>query len=345
VIIPTPEILEPGDLPAAEMIRLHDELEGDPASSSHREAWQRWHAWLAELAAGADATQRARAERIGAYIAATFEPPERSTGPKAAGVALIAGSGGVAGYEVGQIGSEAVAGATPGDDASTSGTGATDVEPDRAADADRARSGDRLTHKPRRRVVRSSRSWWIGGSIVVVGAVIAGVVLGAITASPHRSSPGAATITSSTVGNKGAQRGAYSCAGAVITLLDTYNSGVPSNDGRAPSFSTGGKPYCLYELTTSHWNNGQGAPAGTVTLVGGSGPGARRIGPLKLEPVSGKAVDINLFAALPEAPPVVIDGTYTVSDSQPSTWSQNSQSQGLGFTRVWVRAATSTSHP
>ncbi len=366
------------------MIRLHDELEGDPTSSAHREAWQRWHAWLAELATGTDSAQRARAERIGSYIVATFEPPERSSSAKAAGIAGIAGAGGIAGYEAGQLGSETAASAASVAQAPASGPEVLGADPGATSGADPARGGIRRTggsgsgmggggsgsgsgsgvdvgggggggssgtdsgvgtRAGRRGVSLSRRSWWIGGSVVVAGAVAAGAVLGANSAPPHRSArqTGTASTTTSTVRTQAAVNTQLSCTGAEIELFDNDNVGGVLNGGKAPSFSTGGKPYCLVEVTTYHWNNGQGASAGTVVLSGGRGPGARRVGPLRVRTTAGEAANVNWVASLPATPPVVIDGTYTVSDSQPSTWSQNSQSHGLGFTQVWVRRATSTS--
>jgi hypothetical protein len=55
---------------------------------------------------------------------------------------------------------------------------------------------------------------------------------------------------------------------------------------------------------------------------------------------AGEAPNVNWVASLATTQPVVIDGNYTVSDSQPATWSQNPQSRGFGFVEVWVAKAT-----
>ncbi|HET6873155.1 MAG TPA: hypothetical protein VFH70_00155, partial [Acidimicrobiales bacterium] len=126
------QMLQPGDLPAEDMIRLHAELEGDPGSAAHREAWDRWQAWLEQLSASGDPAQTGRSARIGRYISTTFPEPTRpATGSLLTGGAGVIGAGAAA-YEIGHhvVGHSAaqaaahttgMAGAAPGGEAGAAG--------------------------------------------------------------------------------------------------------------------------------------------------------------------------------------------------------------------------------
>jgi hypothetical protein len=386
--MPSNDILRPGDLAAEEMIRLHDELGGGPASSSHHEAWQRWHGWIAELLNTDDEAQRARAQRIAAYIDATFEPPERSSTTKVVGIAGIAGAGGAAGYEVGQetTGADAATGSAAaaagpvspagraGAPPATNGHGTDAGHGTHAGDGTYAgQAVDSVTRRARGPAGSLGRgAWWIGGVVAVIAAVVIGVVVGMRSSPPARgigigppipskkasstkplrtpaprtkslattSSSTKAASTTAPATSHGSTLSAYTCAGGDFELYTNNNVGGVLGGGKAPTFSTGGRVYCLVEVATYHWNNGRGAPGGTLLLTGGSGPGVRRIGPLRVRTTAGEAPNVNWVASLATTQPVVIDGNYTVSDSQPATWSQNPQSRGFGFVEVWVAKAT-----
>src|ERR1700729_1709273 len=47
---------------------------------------------------------------------------------------------------------------------------------------------------------------------------------------------------------------AYQCSGSPITLFTNWNGGAVANGGTAPTFDTGGQPYCLVSIDTYHWN-------------------------------------------------------------------------------------------
>ena len=107
-----PEVsLEPGDLSAQDLVALHHDLEGDPASGAYRKAWDVWHTRASKLAPPVSA-------RVTEYIDATFPAPgDRSrraataAGIAAAGLgaAEIAGGGGGAATAAGGVGAAAVA--------------------------------------------------------------------------------------------------------------------------------------------------------------------------------------------------------------------------------------------
>jgi hypothetical protein len=134
------------------------------------------------------------------------------------------------------------------------------------------------------------------------------------------------------------------CSGAQFQLFDNWNGDAVSNGGTPPSFSTEGKRYCLISISTYHWNGGQGATPGTISLVSSTAT----LGPWQATGSPGQptmqypgGVPNANWTVTPGSPtaPVLIDGSYTCNDSDPSTWSQDSTSAGLGFCKVYVEAA------
>ncbi len=126
------------------------------------------------------------------------------------------------------------------------------------------------------------------------------------------------------------------CQGPTIKLLDNSNGGGVLGGGRQPSFITKGVAYCLMQLVTYHWNNGQGAKPGTIGLNGAAGV---KLGPWVAGGSAGSnnAQNVNWTANVSTATkPVVINGVYSCVDSDPATWSQDAQSHGTGFCQVYV---------
>lgn len=128
------------------------------------------------------------------------------------------------------------------------------------------------------------------------------------------------------------------CIGPEIDLFDTWNKKGIANNGTPPTFNTGGKSYCLVRIEDYHYNNFHGALPGTIGLNDSTGINVAP-GPWQAVGTTGQAnvPDANWIAAVPAGEQVVINGTYTVIDSDPATWSQNSDSGGFGFARVWVK--------
>ena len=132
----------------------------------------------------------------------------------------------------------------------------------------------------------------------------------------------------------------YKCTGGQVTLLNNSNVFGVQNGGTPPSFNTNGLPYCVRQLITYHWNNGQGKAPGTIGLgvLSGLGGAGKMLGPFTATGSSGQgaAPNVNWTASIPASgKPVVINGTYTCVDSDPSTWSQNQQSGAHGFCQVY----------
>src|SRR6185503_6447422 len=85
-----------------------------------------------------------------------------------------------------------------------------------------------------------------------------------------------------------------------------------------------------------HWNDGGGAPPGKIGLkrTAGAAPNLpATIGPFQALASSGQngAPNVNWYVYVPHAPPLVISGTYTCTDTGAASWSWNKESGGQGF--------------
>jgi hypothetical protein len=118
-----------------------------------------------------------------------------------------------------------------------------------------------------------------------------------------------------------------SFAASAVDLYNNTNTGAVSNKPTIQTtFLTPGATH-ITQLVTYHWNNGRGAPPGTIALKSLSGP---TYGPFKAQGTSGSnnAQNVNWVADVNITVPI---GTYQIVDSDPNTWSQNAQTHGAGF--------------
>jgi hypothetical protein len=124
--------------------------------------------------------------------------------------------------------------------------------------------------------------------------------------------------------------------------LDTSNTGAAQDSAspKRPTFSTA-SPIDVTGIWTYHWNNGRGETPGTIELISLSGA---QFGPWRAtgSPGSNNVENANWNVQINQPLPA---GTYEVVDSSPSTWSENSQSQGMGFARVSGHAQTASPTP
>lgn len=93
----------------------------------------------------------------------------------------------------------------------------------------------------------------------------------------------------------------------------TGNDGGVSNGANSPRFRLGQETR-IGMIMNYHYNNGKGAPAGTIALRSLDG---KLYGPWKATAVNGVYWVVRAGVVLPP-------GDYIVVDSQPQTWSQNS---------------------
>ena len=102
------------------------------------------------------------------------------------------------------------------------------------------------------------------------------------------------------------------------------------NGPTQPTVFTLNAPRVLALIQNYHWNSARGATPGTISL---QDAGGRTYGPWQAEGSPGQGGVPNAYWT---ARPMVLlpAGTYTVIDSDPASWAQNSESGGRGFTRV-----------
>lgn len=113
-------------------------------------------------------------------------------------------------------------------------------------------------------------------------------------------------------------------------LFDNGNILAVFNQPTAASQFTLAQATKITFLQTYHWNNAQGSPGGTIGLRDSSG---KLYGPwsVKTRPGQGGVPNAYWYTE----PNVVLPaGTYTVVDSEPATWAQNSANGGQGMTQV-----------
>jgi hypothetical protein len=94
-----------------------------------------------------------------------------------------------------------------------------------------------------------------------------------------------------------------------------------------PTTFTITESWLLASISTYHWNNQQGATPGTIGLKDANGV---IYGPWQASGISGQGGVPNAYwTAYPDT--VIPAGTYTVIDSDPATWAQNSETSGAGM--------------
>jgi hypothetical protein len=103
-------------------------------------------------------------------------------------------------------------------------------------------------------------------------------------------------------------------------IFSTGNDYGVLNGGTSPTFTLR-KAVIVTYLMTYHWNNGRGTAGGTISLKNQDG---KIFGPWKVSVRNNVYWEVNSQITL-------MPGTYTVIDSEPSTWAQNSQSGGKGM--------------
>jgi len=120
-----------------------------------------------------------------------------------------------------------------------------------------------------------------------------------------------------------------SSARGKVIFTNGNTGGVSNNPSRATMFTLR-EPHVITLITNYHWNNGRGATPGTIALRGSDG---RTYGPWRTSgsPGQGGVPNAN-WNAVPNV--TLPAGNYTVVDSDPASWAQNSGSQGCGHTRV-----------
>jgi len=119
----------------------------------------------------------------------------------------------------------------------------------------------------------------------------------------------------------------------IVDLFSVNSIKAVQNNGK-PATVTLDKKSHITELGTYHWNDGKGQAPGTIGLKDQSG---KTYGPWQANSSSGQGGAPSVYwrtspnADLPA-------GTYTVIDSDPATWSQNTETggQGIAWAKGWA---------
>ncbi len=118
--------------------------------------------------------------------------------------------------------------------------------------------------------------------------------------------------------------------------------GVSNNPTSSPTFTLT-NTYQIISITNYHWNSARGASPGTIGLKDSAG---KTYGPWAVTTRPGQGGVSNAYwDALPDI--VLGPGTYTVIDSDTSTWSHNSESknQGMSIVKGTLVSSAATSTP
>ena len=115
-----------------------------------------------------------------------------------------------------------------------------------------------------------------------------------------------------------------------VTVADTMNIAGVGNGPTAPTTFSLSSPHLITLITNYHWNNARGAAPGTIGFKDSNG---KVYGPWPVTTRLGQGGVPNAYWDV--TPNIVVPaGTYTIIDSDPSTWSQNAQSGGRGMGEV-----------
>ena len=120
-------------------------------------------------------------------------------------------------------------------------------------------------------------------------------------------------------------------SGPETMIFDNFNGGGVSNRPTTSTTFTITQPAMITSIRNYHWNNGKGTVSpGTISLRSGNGAVS---GPWLATGAPGQGGVPNAYwTAQPQQ--VIPAGTYTIVDSDPSTWAQDSGTGGAGMSQV-----------
>ncbi|MDD5473439.1 MAG: FecR domain-containing protein [Candidatus Methanoperedens sp.] len=125
--------------------------------------------------------------------------------------------------------------------------------------------------------------------------------------------------------------------GAIKEIFTNTNIGAVYNSPTSPTTFTLDDTYKITTITTYHWNDGSGAYPGTIGLKDSRG---NKLGTWTATGRAGQGGVSNAYWDV--TPDIVLaPGTYTIIDSDSSTWSQNSESNNQGI--AWIKGVNQTS--
>lgn len=113
-------------------------------------------------------------------------------------------------------------------------------------------------------------------------------------------------------------------------IFNNGNDYEVANRPTCPTIITVNEPVRVTRIMTYHWNNGHGAPAGKIALRSSTG---EVFGPWQAVAEPGKpGVPSPYWVVKPNM--TIPAGSYSIVDSNPSTWAQNGATAGAGMATV-----------
>ncbi len=117
-------------------------------------------------------------------------------------------------------------------------------------------------------------------------------------------------------------------------IFSNYNSAAVSNQPTKPTTFTLAKARTIYLIQDYHWNGAKGKTPGTIGLKDERG---KVYGPWQAEGAPGQGGVPNAYWTVYPNEKIPA-GTYTIVDSDPASWAQNSGSGGAGMSQVYALA-------
>ena len=177
------------------------------------------------------------------------------------------------------------------------------------------------------------RKWWTKapqtivirpGTTIVFGEDRSDTPPKGFTEVPNSCAPADAVSATSTPG------GTVTPSSDVVEIYDNGNIGGVYNGATEPTTFTIDEPWLITEISDYHWNEAKGVTPGTIGLRAEDGT---MYGPWEASGAEGMGgVPDAYWIVRPDE--VIPAGTYTVVDSDPATWSQNSETGGAGMTKI-----------
>jgi len=116
----------------------------------------------------------------------------------------------------------------------------------------------------------------------------------------------------------------------IVKFFDNGNIDAVRNRPTRTTVFTVSEPTRVTRIATYHWNDGQGAPPGRISLRNMSG---ETFGPWQASGEPGQGGVPNAYWVV-EPDVALAAGSYTIVDSNPSTWAQNAATGGAGMASV-----------
>ncbi len=115
-------------------------------------------------------------------------------------------------------------------------------------------------------------------------------------------------------------------------VFSNYNSAGVANNPSGPTVFTLTGARKIYLIQDYHWNSAKGKTPGTISLKSENG---KIYGPWQAQGAPGQGGVPNAYwTVYPDTE--IPAGTYTIVDSDPASWAQNSGSKGIGMSQVYA---------